>query len=174
MENSTILLWALQGLTIIIFISLAFQAPTSWFQFTTLFAVYLSSCFNVWNLRGEQCTNCQENTPHCESEVRKEENKAKLKALFEEKKLLDDEHRVREERYALDEARFLFSEVSTRYYKKDNYDLRGSLREEYEAAESVRDKLQSKESAKSLRLQRIDLDIGNLKREMGAWDAWLY
>ncbi|KAE9376296.1 hypothetical protein N431DRAFT_452727 [Stipitochalara longipes BDJ] len=120
-----------------------------------------------------QCINkgYKNRKPKSESEARKKENKAKLKALSEEYDQLYRSVDSQEERYALDEARFQALEAHAQYMK----DYHNQTLEEKAYEGSARsNELHSNSMRRHLILKRIWLDIEHLKREVGSFKAWWY
>ena len=90
---------------------------------------------------------------------------------IEEYNKLYDRINVQEEQYALQEARFNASEAHQEHM--NDYHNPTLM----EAAKRARDwsaKLQLESTRRNLRLKRLWLDIGYVKRELGSWDAWWY
>ena len=109
----------------------------------------------------------QEHITISQRKTRKEQNQLKLKELLAEHKELQNSFSPEEERYTLDEACFQRGEAHKEYMK--DYDNR-ARREESDAANARVNELRGNQTRRELRLRRLWLDIGNLKREMSAWD----
>lgn len=97
--------WPILGLNISVFLLLAFQGSNSWIHFAAIVLSFISCLFAANAVTMPQ-TNLDsvDNALRSATEIRKEENKAKLKELFDEYKQLQDSVNEEEENYAIAEA----------------------------------------------------------------------
>jgi hypothetical protein len=93
-------------------------------------------------------------------EVSEEDPREKLARLVEERRQLTDETVCDEEVYALREARQRYTEAWKQYYRTNAL----VDRKEKDAAGEIMDELDCQHSRKSLRVERLNLDIKALHR----------
>lgn len=142
------------------FLLLTFQGSKSWVHFAAIVSSCLSSCFIADAIANQDKTSVPESQISA-AETHKNEREAELKALFQEYKQLQNSFDRQEEENALDEAWFRYTEANRG---------RGHCNTAYNSLQE----LKAVKSRRELRLKRIWLDIGKLKREMGHWDWWWY
>ena len=152
-------------------VGLITDGPQFWIQL----AAIISSCIAWWlvitTFPSQANTDVNGNRERkSEKEQRREDNKRKLKALMEGYNRLDNSVNVQQEQYALEEACFQASEAYEAYVQ-DPSQIR---REKSNRAAARSAELRLERTRRELRLKRLWLDVGNLKREMGSWDAWWY
>jgi hypothetical protein len=155
--------WSMLGLNFSILILLLLKGLESWVCYMAVLSNCLTFTFIAASLTFRDVID---------GATESDEKRAqRAEALLEEHKRLSASFNYREEEYAIAEASLRTREAHIRCMEDFGNEV---LREQDKEGRARLDHLLNQKSRRNLRLQRIWLDIGKLKRETGAWNAWWY
>jgi hypothetical protein len=168
--------WSMLGLNFSILILLLLKGLESWVCYMAVLSNCLTFTFIAASLTFRDVIDGatesdEKRAQRAEAGARKEAKMMKVEALLEEHKRLSASFNYREEEYAIAEASLRTREAHIRCMEDFGNEV---LREQDKEGRARLDHLLNQKSRRNLRLQRIWLDIGKLKRETGAWNAWWY